>query len=560
MVRAAGTPDLVSRGLLEKGEILEKELNQRDSAIAHYRKAVEVKPDYLMGWRSLASALKLDKKWQDAAIAFQKIIDLEPNPKNKIEDIYGLGIIYRDGFGDLNRARESFEKALSLDKMHVPSMEAILSIYLKSKQWEKYIELSQRFISLIPKTEEKKAALLHYQRGQVLRDFLNDRQKAVAEFQSAIRLDPDNIPARVELAELYAKETNSYPLAIREHQEIISRDLFRLQSYHQMGMLYELLGKLDEAFCCYKVLQLFKTANRDETMFLEANEAQVTRSSNKTLGDDMQYRLLSHPDCRGPLLEIIAEIGDYLADVLPPQLEKTGANKSNKVPANSTVGYKKLVDELALNLGISAYDLYMVPQQTEPRVVATEPPSLVINADWLNHLRETERRFILGKYLLHLKLRHGIIFNNQLAEVFRAVMLFVWLVVPEVRVPGVAESDLEKMAKPIKRAVPRKVRAALEEKAKILAREGLPKAPAEWLRGVHLTGHFAGMLLANDLMESLSAVLRLDNRYKNVNLKDLGDPRSVLEQSEDAKELLRFWVSETFFTLRKRAGFSLLST
>ena len=560
LVRAAGAPDLVSRGLLEKGEILDRELGQRESAIAHFRKAVEIKPDYLPGWRALASVLTTEKRWPDAAAAMQKIIELEPNLKNKVEDIHGLGIIYRDGFADLNRAKECFEKALGLDKMHVPSMEAILSIYFRQKQWDKYIELSARFIGLIPKAEEKRAAPLHYQRGQVLRDFLNDRQKAVAEFTAAIRLDPDLVPARVELAELYAKDTSTYPLAVREHQEVVSREIFRLPSFRQMGMIYELMGKLDEAYCSYKILELHKNTNRDETMFIDAHDPQAARNSNKTLTDDLQYRLLAHPDCRGPLFELIAELGDYLAEVLPPGLEKTGANRSNKVPVNSPTAFRKMTDELALNLGAGPYELYLVPQMGEPKVAATEPPSLVVNADWMNHLREAERRFILAKYMAHLKLRHGVIFNHPLPEVFRAAMLFVWLVVPEVKVPGVAEDDLERLAKPIKRAVPRKVRAALEEKAKSLAHEGLPKDPAGWLRGVRMTGHFAGMLLTNDLMESLSAALKMDSRLKNVNLKDLADPKSVLEQSEDLKELLRFWVSEAHFTLRKRSGFSLLST
>jgi len=560
LVRSAGTPDLICQGLLEKGEILDRELNQRESAIAHFKKAVQVKPESLTGWRLLAAGLKAEKKWNEAAESYHKIIELEPNPKNKVDDIYSLGMIYRDGFVDLSRARECFEQVLNLNKTHIPSMEAILSIYLKQKQWQKYIELSQRFIGLIPKQEEKRAAPLHYQRAQVYRDFIEDRQKAIIEFQNATRLDPDNVPARIEVAELYAKDTNSYPLAIREHQEVISRSVFRLESYHQMGQIYELMGKLDEAFCCYKVLDLFKTANRDETMFLEANEPQVTRSSGKTIADDVQYRLLAHPDCRGALLEIIAEVGDYFAELLPPQLEKTGASRSNKVQPTSTAAVKKLADEIALNLGIPAYDLYLVPNINEPRIAATEPPSLILNPGWVEHLRPEERRFILGKYMAHLKFRHALVFNNPIAEVFRSVMLFVWLVVPEVKVPGVPEADLERMAKPIKRAVPRKVRAALEEKAKILAREGLPKNVAAWQRGVMLTGNFAGTLLSNDLVESLSAALKFDNRYKNVNLRQLQDPKPALEQSEDAREMIRFWASEAFFTLRKRSGFSLLST
>jgi len=560
LVRAAGNPELVCQGLLEKGEILENQLNQRESAIAHYKKAVQVKSDSLPGWSYLANALKQERKWNDAAEAFERILSLEQDPKNKIEDYYTLGIIYRDGFGDMDRAKVNFEQALNLNKTHVPSMEAILSIYLKQKQWDKYADLSQRFISLLPKGEESKSASLHYQRAQVFRDFLNDKQKAIVEFQAALKLNPEDIQSRIELAELFSKDTNYYPHALRENQEIISLQPFRVESYHQMGWIYENLGKLDEAFCCYKALEFFKAADRDENMFLEANNQHVAKSSSKVLTDDMQYRMLAHPDCRGALLELIAEVGDYLSDILPPQLEKTGAGRSNKLPSNSPSPLKKMADEMAVNLNIPSYELYLISQAAEPKVVATDPPSLVLSQDSMNKLSQDERRFVIGKYMAHMKLRHGLIFNHPLPEVFKAVMLFVWLVVPEAKVPGVAEADLERAAKPIKRAVPRKVRAALEDKAKFLAREGLPKDTAKWLRAVNLTGQYAGMLFCNDLTESLSAALKFDSRFKQVNLKDLADPKLVLEQSEDAKELLRYWVSDAYFALRKRSGFSLLSS
>ena len=559
LLRASADPNLIASALVEKGELLEKELNQLESALAHFKKAVEVKPDYLAGFRALARVLLAERRWKECAEVYQRIIGLEPDNKKKVEDYYQLGLIYRDGFNELGKARESFEQALALEKMHIPSMEAILSIYLKEKSWEKYLELSQRFIGLIPKDQEKKAVSLYYQRAQVYRDFLNDRSKAITEFQNVLKLDSEYLQARIELADLYAKSQESYPSAIREHHEILNREVFRLESYRKVGMLYELLERLDEAFCCYQVLALFKATNRDEAMFLEAHQAQVNRSSTKTLADDSNFRLLVAEEARGALLELIAEIGDYLAEFFPAQLDKFGANKTNKVPANSSSGVKKLVDELALNLGISGYDLYLVPAQTEPKIVATNPPSLLVNVEWLNRFKALEQRFILGRWLEHLKLRHALIINNPLPEVIKAVMLFVWLLVPEFKVPGLSPGELEKQAKPIKRAIPRKVRGQLEEKAKALVREGIPKDLTNWQRGIIATGYRAGMLLANDLSASLSAILKLDQRFKQVNFNELADPLPILEQSQEAKELVRFWTSEAMFTLRKRIGFSLFS-
>ncbi len=559
MIRAAGSPELIAQGLIEKGEVLETQLDQRESAVAHFRKAVEVKSDSLSGWRHLAEALLKDKKWKESAEAYLQIINLEPSAERKVEDYYNLGLIYRDGFGDLLRARDSFEKSLAINKTHLPSMEAILTLYLKEKKWDNYIEMSQRFISLIPKAEEKRIAPLHFQRAQVFRDFLENREKAVSEFQAVLRMDPSFLQARIELAEIYAKNTESYPLAIREHQTILDQKLFRIESYRQMGQLYEFLNRPDEAFCVYLVMEMLKAANRDEDMFLDAHRKEVNRTSNKTLAPESHYWLLSPAQTHGHLLEIIAELGDYLVEFFPPQLEKLGASKTNKVPANSTTGIKKLTDELARNLGVAEYDLYLVSQQAEPKIAGTNPPSLILSADWLAKFRTEEQRFLLGKWMEHLRLRHWTIFNNPLPEVFRAAMLFAWLIVPEMKIPGMSEDEMERQAKPIKRAVPRKVRSQLEPKAKALAQEGLPKDPAAWQKGIALTGNRAGLLLANDLPASVSALLKTDPRLRQVNFHDLQDRVPILEQSEEARDLVRFFVSEPYFSLRKRAGFSLFS-
>jgi hypothetical protein len=112
----------------------------------------------------------------------------------------------------------------------------------------------------------------------------------VDEFQAAIKLNPEDLQSRIELAELFSKDTNYYPQALREDQEIISLQPFRVESYHQMGWIYENLGKLDEAFCCYKGLELFKAANRDENMFLEANNQHVVRNLIRRMGLDVRYR------------------------------------------------------------------------------------------------------------------------------------------------------------------------------------------------------------------------------------------------------------------------------
>ena len=559
LVRCAPTPAKVATGLTEKGVILEDHLRQPDPALAHFRKAVEVNATYVPAWERLAQNCTRRKAWQDAVAAYGQLLKLEQDRAKLVEHNYRLGKIYQDGFNDLDHARQFYEAALALDERHLPSMEAIGSIYLKQKAWDQYLELTHRFVKMIPAEEQSQALPLYLKMGEVYRDQLKNKEKAIIEFQNAVRIDPEGEDARGALASIYLSDKNFYPNAIKENLILLKHKPFRIQSYRDLGKIYEGQNRLDEVFCVYSVLNLLKDMISVERMFYDAHKPQAVKESKRGINSEAREKLLVHHDERGALRDLMVYAGDYLDAVFPPELEKLGAKKSAKLDAKSTSPQKKLFDEIALNLGIETYDLYLGTGTFEPRVANTSPPSVIVSLDYLNKFRVEERRFIVGRLLEHAEGRHALALNFPIKQVAQTLMAMAKLFKPEIQVPGLSEADAEKLMKAVKRAVPRKYRKQLEDAAVAFASEGGPRDLSAWRQAMNHTANRAGLLVCNDLAMALSAMLKTDPKTQNIRFEDLADPIPVLQKSPEAVELIAFSISDAYFTLRKRTGFSLLS-
>ncbi len=558
-IRNAPEPDLIASGLVEKGEVLEEHLSQVESATAHYQKAVEIKSDYLPGWEHLGEVYIRQKKWQDATGALERLVELDEDTGKRTEYNYRLGKIYQESFSDLDKARSYFEDALKLNETHIPSIEAIGSIYLRQKEWEKYLDITHRFVKLMPAEDQEKAIPLYMKMGEVYRDFLEQKEKAIIEFQNVTRIVPDHEDARSALAALYISDKNFYNNAIKENLILLRQNPFRIQSYRDLGKIFEGLNRLDEVYCVYSVLDVLKSLNPQEQMFFEAHQPQVVKESKRGLNEESHEKILIHPDERGPLHDMLVLMGDYLERIFPPELEKLGAKKTFKVQPESTAPIKKLVDELAGNLGLTEYDLYLVPTSMEPKVANTNPPSLIINQEWFNRFRPEERRFLLGRWIEHLKGRHALVMNFSPEKVVRTMFLLAKLYKPDIHVPGLSDSEAQSEMKTLKRAVPRKIRNQMEKAAVGFAVEGVKADVTKWLEGINHTANRAGLLVTNNLPASISAVMKTHPKFKSMRFEDLGDPIPILEQSEEVVEMLMFSISDSYFTLRRRAGFSLLS-
>jgi len=559
LIGAAPGKEAAAEHLASKGVILEDRMGEEESALAHFRKAVEILPLHLESWDRLSNIYLRRSAWQEAETALLKLIELDQNQQRLVQHHHNLGKVYKEGLSDLAKAREQFEAALKLNEAHIPSMEALGDVYLEQEEWEKFIESSERFVKLIPEEKQESLLPLYFKMGEVYKDHLNNNERAIIQYKQIVKQQPDNEKARSELTSIYVSDPKFTDQAKAESLNLIRLQPYRARTYRDLAKIFQGQGNLDAVFVIYSILNIIDTLNYEEEMFYEANKNKTVSSSKRSIKQVEREGMLIHPDERGALHDMLVAVGDSLQKIFPPPMNRYGVKKSNQLTEKSTSPIKDLAAELAVNLGIEDLNIHLAPQSIEPQVFQTSPPTMAINTDWFNKFNETEKRFIMGRLIEHMINGHGLPIHFPPDQVIRTLCLIAMAADPGVKLKlkGVSEGDMEKEIKAARKLIPRKARNQIEHAAQRFTQETADTDPQTWRKAMDHTANRAGLLVCNDLETAFGAIIKTDPQYKNVKYDQLQDKSSIWEKHPDVVELLAFAVSDPFFRLRERMGFSI---
>ena len=186
---------------------------QIDSAMVHYQEALEIKPDYAEAHNNLAAALAGRGQVDSAITHYQKALEIKPN---YAEAHYNLGVVLA-GCGQVDSAIAHYQKALEI-KSDYAEVHNNLGVVLAGRgQVDSAITHFQKALEIKPdhtKAYNNLASALAG-RGQI--------GEAIAHLQKALKIKPDDADVRRNLAVvLSAREEILKTLAER-------REAIRLQ-------------------------------------------------------------------------------------------------------------------------------------------------------------------------------------------------------------------------------------------------------------------------------------------------------------------------------------------
>jgi Flp pilus assembly protein TadD len=159
-----------------------------EEAVAEYQHALRVDPKHVKSHNNLALALVELGRLEEAASHFQASVDLEP----KAEIYSDLGFT-KARLGKADEARADYEKALALDPKCASAHQNLAVWYV---QVGELAEAESHYRQALP---GRPTAETHNGLGYVLLR-QGRKDEAVAEFRTAIELDPDFKPAHTNLA------------------------------------------------------------------------------------------------------------------------------------------------------------------------------------------------------------------------------------------------------------------------------------------------------------------------------------------------------------------------
>jgi tetratricopeptide (TPR) repeat protein len=193
------------------GYITEK-LSKEERALEHYRMSYELDATYLPALEGLGNALIKTEQWEEAYRIYQTILI---HHRDSLSDAEVAELYWQIGdvnfqMGEVDRAIDSFTKALDIDDSHLSSMQYLLRIHEEQQNWEEAYEFGMQMVEYLDEDELFEHRL---RMADMCRKELQDPFRAVDSLQGALRIRPDSLDVLTRLRDVY-RETRQHQKAI----------------------------------------------------------------------------------------------------------------------------------------------------------------------------------------------------------------------------------------------------------------------------------------------------------------------------------------------------------
>ena len=195
----------------DRGEqhTLNKLLGRVQAALGHYEKALKsyqtanqldlTDQDSIRGIADVAFELR---EWATALTNYQKVLTAlsEQDVEARTDVYYRLGCIKREQ-GQARQAINNFEKALALNPEHRPTLEALVDIYSKNKDYKQVAAYKRQILDGVVDGDERFTILSEL--GEIWADREKNPQKAIEALEEALDLKPRDHVLLHKLLTLY---------------------------------------------------------------------------------------------------------------------------------------------------------------------------------------------------------------------------------------------------------------------------------------------------------------------------------------------------------------------
>jgi len=252
------------------GKALAEE-GKADQAIPHFKKALELKPGFVEARNNLGVALFQNGQTDEAIAHYQKAIENEPGVAELHYDL-GNALLQK---GEVNEALESYQRALEINPKYADAhynlglaliqrgdVDGAIASYQKAIEDDPYYADAQNNLgtALIQKGELDEA-ILHFRRATEIKPGLaeahynlgsallqkNQVDEAIESYQKAIEIKPEYPQARNKLKIALAQKGQIDPGAIRDQK---TADPAEIQYNLGNGFLQK--GEMNEAIASYE--------------------------------------------------------------------------------------------------------------------------------------------------------------------------------------------------------------------------------------------------------------------------------------------------------------------
>ncbi|HEX8907608.1 MAG TPA: hypothetical protein VF805_00310, partial [Anaeromyxobacteraceae bacterium] len=476
-----------------------------------------------------------------------------------------LAALYEGPLGDPARAVSHLQAALATAPAELPALERLAALHRQAENWPAAADALRRLLaSPALASEPRRLHLLAL--AEIRAAAFGDRAAALELCLEAQRLAPDDAAVTEAVARFTAAAADgAAPIEIAvappappaeslavapaadpgdgallaEQRRLLADDPGRAESWRVLFHLFQASRALDRAFVVAGVLRFLQAAGPGQDGALDAERSTASPPAAGRPLDDGDWLLLRHPCDRGPLSEILALTGGALCEVA--QLPAPARDRED--PAQLLT---RLAHEACAVLGLRPFPLRSGGDGSSLTLVPGDPVVVYAGPELARGRTLPEQRFLIARAAAQVRARSALALRLPSPALRDLLAATIRLVAPDDASLGVPP---EVLARAVGRAVPRKIRKALEELVHALTASGAPDV-REWQAALAASADRVGLLLCGDVPAALGLVLGESGPVP-------AGPAALAaaaRQRAPLRELLLFAASDDHFQLRQRLG------
>ncbi|MCB9555099.1 MAG: tetratricopeptide repeat protein [Deltaproteobacteria bacterium] len=538
----------------ELGDLYADKLNDIQRGIASYQAAHDLQPDNHPVLHRLIELYTVGEQWKKAVEVILRLTNLVDDAAIRAKFHYSAAVIYRDKIRALDEAIDCFNRVLDDDAKQLKAFEAIDRICTQKRDWKTLERAYRKMIKRLPaEGEDGLKVMLWHNLGEIYRTRIQDFDAAIAAFEVAAHLEPENVTRHEILSELYMiqmpKNAEYAEKAIAAHQTVIKTEPLKAdsyKSYRALRKIYMETKQYDKAWCVCATLTFLRKADPEEQQFYEQYKQNRLLRARARLTDEIWSRYVFHPDLDRYICAILGTLAPSVGPMWAHSHRHFGLKRKERRDLSSDPAlFSNVFNYVTQVLNVIQPELYL--KQDHPiglQMAHTEEiPSFVAGQQLLQGRSEKELAFAIGKQLTILRpelfLRNVLTAASQLRLVFLAG---VRMVNPQFPLQPAEIPEIDKI---IRHARGRMHAGQLEQLSGLVQRFASGKGEVDltrWLTAVELTSNRVGLILCNDL-EIAARILT-------------NEPTGLGAMSPKDKilDLILYSVSEEYFKVRTHLG------
>lgn len=540
--------------MMKIAKIYGEKLNNVEQQITYYYRALELEPTSKVVLNDLLVIYHSNGQWNNAIKIIEKLCEGEEDDKKVARYYYTIAVIYRDEVKDNEKAIEYLNLALDTNVNELRAFEAIDRILTGARDWDSLEHNYRKMIKRVTDNDSPELKdtrlLLWYGLGEIYRTRLQQWDNAIAAFNTASDLNPNDVKLLSILAELYSK-IQQYDKAIAEIRKILLNPNIKLTgddmraNYTKLLTLYYNTKQYDQAFCVAEVMRCkgMEHPNYDQIIGLVFPDEgyQPIRENHRITNE--ANALIWHPFISRSLNNIIGTLMPISSFFVKTEKDYNINKRKDEFKPNKDQLFWKIFDNIANVIGVrDRITVFLNVDhsiQTSGVPANLKYPAIIISDRMLGQLSQRHIAFYLAKLAYLISYFPMACMSMQSSTIIKRLILACMRYFKH---QGPDSDDMQSVFNAITRLhviQQQSIDAAL--KPIMDGKEDVNVSV--WLKGVEYTCNRVGLIICGGDVEVAMQCIEYDDYHI-----------SKLDKNEIKNDLLTYSLSEAYFDIRNGLG------